>query len=197
MYFKSCRLTAHVRGPFEKLVDSSYYSDSELRGGAVTVSVSKYLPWQAMHFLQRYTHFSETCCKPFATSFRKMVEQAWFYPRKVSREIISVEENLCASKFHRPDGWVVRFLIHYFQAGHRIQSRNADAPLRISSCSAVLKIVLLKRRLEGWRSRHYYVNPTTTTWHKSPPPSAQQRRIVSSLRTFQTALVSSPNLVAS
>jgi hypothetical protein len=40
----------YVRGPFEKFVDSLYYSESELRGGAVTVSLSKHLPWQAMHF---------------------------------------------------------------------------------------------------------------------------------------------------
>jgi hypothetical protein len=40
-----------VRGPFEKLMDSPYYSESELRGGAVTVSFSKYLHWQVMHFL--------------------------------------------------------------------------------------------------------------------------------------------------
>jgi hypothetical protein len=29
-------------------------------GGSMTVSFSKYLPWQAMHFLQRSTHFSKT-----------------------------------------------------------------------------------------------------------------------------------------
>jgi hypothetical protein len=34
----------------------------------VTVSCSKYLPWQAMYFLQRSTHFSKTCCRPFITS---------------------------------------------------------------------------------------------------------------------------------
>jgi hypothetical protein len=57
----------HVRGPFAKFVDSPYYSESELCGGAVTVSFSKYLPWQAMHFLQRSTHFSKTCCRPLIT----------------------------------------------------------------------------------------------------------------------------------
>jgi hypothetical protein len=41
-------------------VDSPYYSQSELCGGTVTVSFSKYLPWQAMHFLQRSTHLSKT-----------------------------------------------------------------------------------------------------------------------------------------
>jgi hypothetical protein len=39
--------------------DSPYYSESELCGGAVTVSFSKYLPWQAMNFLQRSTYFSK------------------------------------------------------------------------------------------------------------------------------------------
>jgi hypothetical protein len=38
----------------------AYYSESELCGGAVTVSFSKYRPWQVMHFLQRSTHFSKT-----------------------------------------------------------------------------------------------------------------------------------------
>jgi hypothetical protein len=45
------RLDLEVRGQFEKFVDSPYYSESELREGAVTVSFSKYIPWQAMHFL--------------------------------------------------------------------------------------------------------------------------------------------------
>jgi hypothetical protein len=48
------------RGTFEKLVDSPYYSESELCGGAVTVSFTKYLPWQARYFLQRSAHFSKT-----------------------------------------------------------------------------------------------------------------------------------------
>jgi hypothetical protein len=69
-----------ILGPFEKFVDSPYYSESELCGGAVTVSFSKYLPWQAMHFLQRSTHFSKTCCRPFAASFRRIVEQAVLSP---------------------------------------------------------------------------------------------------------------------
>jgi hypothetical protein len=51
---------AEQRGLFEKFVDSPYYSESELREGAATVSFSMYLPWQAMHFLQRFTHFPKT-----------------------------------------------------------------------------------------------------------------------------------------
>jgi hypothetical protein len=61
-------IAIYLRGPFEKFVDSPYYSESELCGGAVTVYFSKYLPWQAMHFLQRSTHFSKTCCRPLITS---------------------------------------------------------------------------------------------------------------------------------
>jgi hypothetical protein len=38
----------------------------ELCGGAVTVSFSKYLPWQATRSLQCCIHFSEMCCRPFA-----------------------------------------------------------------------------------------------------------------------------------
>jgi hypothetical protein len=58
----------YIRGPFEKFVDSPYYSESELCEGAVTVPFSKYLPWQAMHLLKRSTHFSKTCCRPLITS---------------------------------------------------------------------------------------------------------------------------------
>jgi hypothetical protein len=38
---------------------------------------SKYLPWQAMHFLQRSTHFSKMCCRPFDASLRRIVELAF------------------------------------------------------------------------------------------------------------------------
>jgi hypothetical protein len=36
---------------------------------------SKYLPWQVMHFLQCSTCFLNTCYRPFAASFRRIVEQ--------------------------------------------------------------------------------------------------------------------------
>jgi len=54
------RHSCDIRGPLAKFVDSPYYSKSELCGGAVTVSFSKYISWQAMYFLQRSTHFSKT-----------------------------------------------------------------------------------------------------------------------------------------
>jgi hypothetical protein len=40
-------------------MDSPYYSESELCVGAVTVSFSTYLLWQAINVLQRSTHFSK------------------------------------------------------------------------------------------------------------------------------------------
>jgi hypothetical protein len=49
-------------------VSWTHNSESELCGGAVMVSFSKYLPWQAMFFSQRSTHFSKTCCRPLITS---------------------------------------------------------------------------------------------------------------------------------
>jgi hypothetical protein len=64
---KTKQINMYIRGPFEKFVDSPYYSESELRGHAVTISFSKYLLWQAMYFLQRSTHFSKTCCRPVIT----------------------------------------------------------------------------------------------------------------------------------
>jgi uncharacterized membrane protein len=41
----------------------THYSESELFGGAVTVYFSKYLPWQAIHFLQRSTHVLQVICR--------------------------------------------------------------------------------------------------------------------------------------
>jgi hypothetical protein len=63
---------AYVQGPFEKFVDSPYYSKLKLCGGAVMVSFLKYLPWQAKHFftmlhpllkngLQTIDHFEISC----------------------------------------------------------------------------------------------------------------------------------------
>jgi hypothetical protein len=46
-------------------VDSPHCSELEVGGGAVTVSFSKYLPWQAMYFFQRSTVF------PRLPSFKK------------------------------------------------------------------------------------------------------------------------------
>jgi hypothetical protein len=48
-------------------MDSPYYSESELCGGGGW-PLKKYLPWQAIHFLQWSTHFSKMWCRPLITS---------------------------------------------------------------------------------------------------------------------------------
>jgi len=60
-------MSAIVRGPFEKFVDSPYYSELELCGDAMMVSLLKYLPWKVRHFLQCSTCFLKTCCRPLIT----------------------------------------------------------------------------------------------------------------------------------
>jgi hypothetical protein len=115
-----------IRGPFENFVESPYYSESELCGGAVTVSFSKYLPWQEIYFLKWSIHFSKTCCGPFAASFRRIVEQAvfTFHVRfSVSKALPPLE--------NRSSSHCIVFigLMDELQS-FRIQSRNADTRLR-------------------------------------------------------------------
>jgi hypothetical protein len=122
MFLQSCLFVSlfHIRGPFEKFVNSPYFSESELGGGAVTVSLSKYLPWQAMHFLKRSTHFLKTC--------RKLQEDSGTGDFDL---LITLKPQLISLlRLHRLDGRIVGFPIHFSQTKHRIQSRNADAPLR-------------------------------------------------------------------
>jgi hypothetical protein len=57
-------------------MDLPYYSELELCGGVVTLSFLKYLLGYAVHFLQHSTYFLKMCCKSFAASFRRIVEQA-------------------------------------------------------------------------------------------------------------------------
>jgi hypothetical protein len=132
------KLTLHIRGPFEEFVDSPYYSESELCGGAVTVSFLKYLPWQAMHFLQLSTHFSKTCCRPFAASFRRTVEQAvlTFHVR------FSVSKALPSFENRKASHYIVSIGLIGFQNSIAQRWRSTK---EISSCSAILKRALLKR----------------------------------------------------
>jgi hypothetical protein len=119
--------TSHeIRRPFEKFVDSPYYSESEICGGAVTVSFSKYLPWQAMHFLQRSTHFSKTYCRPFAATFRRIVEQAVLNLHvrfSVSKQLPTLENR---SSSH----CIVSIGLMDELWGFTIQSPDDDAPLK-------------------------------------------------------------------
>jgi hypothetical protein len=59
----------------------------------VTTSFSKYLPWQAMHFLQRSTHFSKTCCKLLITS-KFLTSELPFHGWKSPEEIAWGETEL-------------------------------------------------------------------------------------------------------
>jgi hypothetical protein len=128
-----------IRRPFEKFVESPYYSESELCGGAVTVCFSKYLPWQLMNFLRRSTYFSKTCCRQFAASFKKSrsdqeVETSWslrnFLPRSSLFTVGKAQKSHGA--WSGPCGGCSNGipLIHFFRAEWRIRSCNADAPVR-------------------------------------------------------------------
>jgi hypothetical protein len=100
-----CTVFWKLRGPFEKFVDSPYYSEPEFCGGVVTVYFSKYLPWQAMSFLQRSTHFSITSCRQLMSLF--MVGKA-----QKSREARSGLYGGCSHGVPP---------MHFFQTEHRIQ----------------------------------------------------------------------------
>jgi hypothetical protein len=105
-----------LRGSFEKFVDSPYYSESELCGGMVTVSFSKYIPWQAMHFFQRSTQFSKTCCRPLIAS--KFLASVLPFRRSKSPEIARGRFELYGGCSNGVPP------IHFFQAEHRIQFRS-------------------------------------------------------------------------
>jgi hypothetical protein len=147
-------------------MDSTYYSKLEVCGGVVTVSFSKYFLWKEIYFIHHSIHFLKSCCRPFDTSFRRIVEQAVFLPRSSLFMVWkSQKSHGSRSGFHRLDGWVVGFLIHFFQAEHRIQSLNADAPLRKQlhrhpkKGSFKMTITQMLMMVRGWRSCHYYVTP--------------------------------------
>jgi hypothetical protein len=71
-----------------------------------------------MHLLQRSIHFSKMCCTPFAESFRKIVEQA----------ILTFHVRFSISKALPPLENRIGLMDELY--GVRIQSRNADAPLK-------------------------------------------------------------------
>jgi hypothetical protein len=110
------RRQGKIRGLFEKFVNSPYYSESQLCGGAVTVSFSKNLPWQAMHFLQRSTHFSKTCCRPEITS-KFLASELPFTVRKAQKSHGSRSGLYGGCSNEIPP-------IHFFQAENRLQFRS-------------------------------------------------------------------------
>jgi hypothetical protein len=96
-------------------VDSPYYSESELCGGAVTVSFSKYHHWQVMHFLQRSTHFSKTFCRPLIAS--KFIASELPFHRHAQKSHWARSGLYGGCSYGVPP-------IHFFQAEHRIQFRS-------------------------------------------------------------------------
>jgi hypothetical protein len=109
-----------LRGPFEKFGDSPNYSKSELCGGAVTVSFSNYLPWQAMHFLQRSTHFSKKCCRNY------LPRSSLFMVGKAQKSHGATSGLYCGCSNEVPP-------IHFFQDETKIQFRSR--PMRFLSFS--------------------------------------------------------------
>jgi hypothetical protein len=107
-----------IWGPFVKFAGSPYYSESEICGGAVTVYFSKYLPWQAMYFLQRFTHFSKMCCRPLSTLkflTSDLPFHGWKSPRNRMRQDLDCMVDVLMG-FHKS--------IFFFQAEHKIQFRS-------------------------------------------------------------------------
>jgi hypothetical protein len=97
-------LSENLQGLFVKFVDSTYYSESELCGGAVTASFSKYVPWQEMDFLQRSTHFSKTCCRPLITS-KFLASELSFLVGKAQKSHGAKSELNSVFGFERVDRW--------------------------------------------------------------------------------------------
>jgi hypothetical protein len=100
-----------LRGSFEKFADSPYYSESEICGGAVTVSFSKYLPSHNAPF---------TCRKRDADrcSIRN------FLPRSSLSTVGKAQKShVMRSKLYGGCSNGVP-PINFFQAEHRIQFRS-------------------------------------------------------------------------
>jgi hypothetical protein len=125
---KSCIIfpTWVIRGPFEKFVDSPYYSESELCGGAVTVSF-------------RSTSFGKQCNSynaPPPTS-RKRAADRWSLRNFMLRSSLFMvgkaqKSDVSRSGLYGGYSYGV-LLIHFFQAEHRIQFRFR--PMRFLSFS--------------------------------------------------------------
>jgi hypothetical protein len=118
-------LSLKLKGLFAKFIDSPYYSLSELCGGAVTVSFSKYLPWQAIHFLQRSTHFSKMCCRPLITS-KFLTSELPFMVGKAQ-----ILHGARSGLYGRCSKGVPP--IHFFQAKQRIRFRSCPVQFLGSS----------------------------------------------------------------
>jgi hypothetical protein len=102
---------------FAKFMDLPYYSKSELCGGAVMISFSKYLPWQVMHFLQHSTYFSK--CAADCWSLQNFLPWSSLFMVGTAQNLHGVRSGLygeCSNGVPQ---------IHFFQAKHRIQFRSS------------------------------------------------------------------------
>jgi hypothetical protein len=67
---------------------------------------SKYLPWQAVHFLQRSTHFSKTCCRLLITSkflASELPFHGWKSPGRVLDCMADILMGFHRSTFSKPN----------------------------------------------------------------------------------------------
>jgi hypothetical protein len=172
-----------VRGPFAKFMDSPYYYDSVLCGVVVTVSFSKYLPWQATRFLQRYTHFSKTRCRPLITSkflTSELPFHGWKSPEIAWGEIWTV---------WRMFWWVSTDTQNSIQ----ISPHEKGAPRQeISKWSTICNTF----SRSGWCVVRSASLAKGGTSKKRPSPHLHKvptRSNKASLRTFQTILVAPPS----
>jgi hypothetical protein len=82
----------------------------------------RYLPWQAMHFLQRSTHFSKACCRPLITSRKILPWSSLFMVLKVQKL-----HGAWSGLYGGCSNGVPP--IHFFQAEHGIRFRSR--PIRL------------------------------------------------------------------
>jgi hypothetical protein len=154
---RNWQLNTELRGPFEKFLDSPYYSESELCGGAVTVffevpPLASDAHLTTLHPLLE--NVLQTVCRKLQEDSGTGGFDSWSL--WVLRSLFMVSLH----RLHRLDGWVLRFLIHFFQAERRIQSLNT--PLKkCLSCSAkvsevrnIIRVIRSRRmRWAGHRAR--------------------------------------------
>jgi hypothetical protein len=148
-----------------------------------------------MHFLQRSTHFSKTCCNPFAASFRRRLGSPFFSWLEKPRNRMGGEIWTVWGKWigkwtggtppehpsYSPHLAPIRFL--------GFSNHEKGAPrLEISKWSAVCS----KFSRSGWSVVRSASLPKGGTSKKRPSPHLNKvltRRNTVSPRTFQTALV--------
>jgi hypothetical protein len=175
-------------------VDSAYYSQSELCGSEVTVSIPKYLPWQAMNFLQRSTHFSKTCCRPLITLKFLASELrflGWKSPEIARGEIwIEFCVRLGKSGSVEPHQNIRHTVQHSPMRLLGFSNHEKGAPGRQEITKWSKDCTTFSKR--GWSELRSAPFAKRETWKKRPSPHLYKvptRSNKLSPRNFQTALV--------